>query len=68
MRVAASNPTQNPRNGPKEKAKKMRSRAATPAAWYTRVQLPIIQSQLSGVSSQRMGVPVVVALVWQKRV
>jgi hypothetical protein len=49
-------------------AKTMRPRGVPPPAWYTRVQLPVIQSQLSGVSSQRMGVPVVVALVWQKRV
>ena len=30
--VAASNPVQKPRNGPKENGKKMRSRPVTPAA------------------------------------
>ena len=67
MRSAASNAVQNPRNGPKENAKKMRSRAVTPDAWNTCVQLSSIQAQLSGVSSQCMGWPEV-ALVWQKRV
>ena len=68
MRAAASNATQNPRNGPKENAKKMRSpRADAARPRNTRVQLPTIQSQLSGVSSQRIGWPVV-PLVWQKRV
>ena len=52
---------------PKEKAKKIRSLGATPDAWNTVVQLSTIQVQLSGVSSQRIGSPLV-PLVWQKRV
>ena len=50
-------------NGPKEKAKKTRSLAVAPAARKTSVQLSTIQFQLSGVSSQRSGAPVV-PLVW----
>jgi hypothetical protein len=67
MRAAHSKANQNPRNGPKENAKKMLSVALTPAARNTCDQLSNIQSQLSDVSSQRSGLPVV-PLVWQNRV
>ena len=67
MRAAASKASQNPRNGPKENAKKMPSFAVTPAALNTCAQLPIIQSHVSGVSSHLTGL-LVVPLVWLNRV
>src|SRR3989442_14925455 len=65
--AAASKASQKPINGPKEKAKKTRSAHVTPAAPKTCDQLASIQSQLSGVSSQRKGAPAV-PLVWWQRV
>ena len=62
-RSADSNASQKPRNGPKEKANITRSPAPTFAARKISDQLSIIASQLSGVSSQRNGVPLV-PLVW----
>ena len=53
--------------GPNENAKKTRSVAVALAARKIAVQLSTIQFQLSGVSSQRSGAPVV-PLVWWKRV
>jgi hypothetical protein len=58
-RSAALKATQNPMNGPKENAKKTRSRGVVFAASNTRIQLTTIQSQDSGVSNQRSGRPVV---------
>ncbi len=55
----ASNAVQNPRNGPKENGKKIRSPASTFAASYTAFQHSSIHCQLSLVSSQRNGLPVV---------
>lgn len=60
----ASNPAQNPRNGPNENGKKARSPAVTPAARYTAFQHSSIHCQLSAVSIQRSGDPVVEE-VWQ---
>ena len=54
-------------NGPNENAKKTRSPEVAPAAQKISVQFSTIQFQLSGVSSQRSGAPVV-PLVWWKRV
>jgi hypothetical protein len=63
IRAADSNASQKPINGPNEKAKKTRSPVRAPAARKIVAQLSTIPSQLSGVSSQRNGVPVV-PLVW----
>ena len=60
----ASKATQKPRKGPKEKGKKMRSPGPTPAARYTAFQHSTSHCQLSFVSSQRSGWPVVEE-VWQ---
>src|SRR5258706_4192924 len=67
IRSAALKATQNPMKGPKEKAKKTRSRGVVFAASNTRIQFTVIHSQDSGVSSQRSGRPVV-ALVCEYRV
>ena len=66
MRRAASNPAQNPMNGPKENAEKMRSPAPTPAARYTNVQQRVHQSHDSAVSSHRIGRPVVPEVWWTR--
>ena len=63
----ASNASQKPMNGPNENAKKTRSAALTPAARKMSLQFSIIHCQLSGVSSQRNGSPLV-PLVWWTRV
>ena len=63
----ASNASQKPMNGPNENAKKIRSAALTPAARKMSLQFSIIHCQLSGVSSQRNGSPLV-PLVWWTRV
>jgi hypothetical protein len=60
---AASNADQNPMNGPKEKGNIAVSPAFAPHALQMEAQLSMIQAQLSGVSSQAMGRPVV-PLVW----
>src|SRR5690349_14366378 len=65
-RKTASNADQNPRNGPKENAKKNRSWEVTPAAPRIWTQFCTMQSQLSAVSSHRIGT-VVVPLVWWQR-
>ena len=55
-RSAPPNADQNPMNGPKEKAKKTRSAAVTPAAPYTcSAQIRVHHSHESAVSSQRKG-------------
>src|SRR5205823_14884358 len=56
-RKPASNAVQKPRKGPNENAKKMRFSGPTPDARSTSTQLSTIHPQLSGVSSQRSGVP-----------
>src|SRR5262249_45537195 len=58
-RSADSKASQKPIKGPKENAKNTRSAADTPAARKISIQLSTIPSQLSGVSSQRNGLPVV---------
>ena len=63
----ASNAAQKPRNGPNENGKKMRSPASTRAPRYTAFQHSSSHCQLSLVSIQRSGRPVVDE-VWQYRV
>ena len=62
--VAASNPVQNPRNGPNEKGKKILSRAVSPMNGKLTRQQPSSHSHDSGVSSHRSGWPVLVPEVW----
>ena len=64
---AASKPAQNPRNGPNENGKNTRSPGATRAARKTTFQQSSAHCQLSLVSIQRSGRPVVDE-VWQYRV
>ena len=65
-RFAPSNPAQNPRNGPNENAKHNRSSCRNPISPKSCPQQRMIHAQLAGVSSQRMGVPVVPD-VWCRR-
>ena len=66
--VAASNAVQKPRNGPNENGKNSRSPGAEPHAGENSIcQQPSSPSQLSGVSSQRSGRPVLVPEVWCRR-
>ena len=58
-RSAPANADQNPTNGPNENAKKMRSRAVTPAARYIGCQHSRHHSHDSAVSRTRSGLPVV---------
>jgi hypothetical protein len=58
-RNTASNADQNPMKGPNENAKKNLSCRVTPAAEKICSQFPTMWSQLSRVSSQRMGTVVV---------
>ena len=59
MRRPASNAVQNPRKGPKEKAKNARIPGSTPAISKPRTQFSKSHVQLSAVSQTASGRPVV---------